>query len=111
MPADLTPIKNQLATYIFQTLRSPLVTGLAVGFVPGGLEQELPDQELLIFVEPVPECELAGLRCELLGYAKGLANDPDVPLRFLPTGRFQGLAAAGDSISPLAPNRFNLPKS
>src|ERR1043166_1986856 len=110
--ADLTPIKHQLATYIFQTLRSRLVTGLAVGLLPSAPKQELPGQEILIFVEPVADCELAALRCDILGYARGLANDPDVPVRFLPTGRFEGLAAAsGDSISFNAPRQFNLPAS
>ncbi|MGH9824458.1 MAG: hypothetical protein ACREDR_14545, partial [Blastocatellia bacterium] len=123
----LEQVKDQLVTY-FNQQPSPLVTGIGLGHQqipsspPDGIAGQpienagvgphsdqsvlppVPQVHILVFVEPVPDCELQPLWDEIRSQAQG---QPFVLLR---TGRFVGLqAATGTSISPYAPSRSNVP--
>ncbi len=64
----------------------------------------LAAEQIVVFVEDAPDCVLAPVEAALTAQAQGF------PLLFLPTGRFEGLVAAGKSISCCAPAKFNLPE-
>jgi hypothetical protein len=102
--------KDQLAHFLFNDLCSRLVTGIGIGLNPPadalpGAPANVPAEEILVFVEPAAECELQALQAAIEHEAKGVA------VLLLPVGRFVGLQTIpGDSLSLLAPGRYNLPR-
>jgi hypothetical protein len=93
--------KEILVNYFFANPGAfSLVAGIGVGVPP---DSEIAPQ-VLVFVEPAPDCELDKLWQEI-----NTQMPAGETFLMLKTGRFLPLAATGISIGVYAPRRFNVP--